>query len=143
MCLGYMLSSFDCIFFFSSRRRHTRCALVTGVQTCALPISRRHSRQVSLPSPRGRGGNGDFYMAFHLASDRDGRESGFVKRFTPSLWTVNFPRPMMAGVVTTGPDGLRVDAVFYRKDDLAGLIWEGEDKWDHPDRKRTRLNSSN
>src|SRR3546814_16512994 len=24
--------------FFSSRRRHTRCALVTGVQTCALPI---------------------------------------------------------------------------------------------------------
>src|SRR3546814_4235845 len=26
-------------FFFSSRRRHTRCALVTGVQTCSLPIS--------------------------------------------------------------------------------------------------------
>src|SRR3546814_2448911 len=31
--LLYILS-----FFFSSRRRHTRCALVTGVQTCALPI---------------------------------------------------------------------------------------------------------
>src|SRR3546814_10214354 len=37
-------------FFFSSRRRHTRCALVTGVQTCALPICagrgfrRPHSR---------------------------------------------------------------------------------------------------
>src|SRR3546814_6324525 len=28
-------------FFFSSRRRHTICALVTGVQTCALPIWRR------------------------------------------------------------------------------------------------------
>src|SRR3546814_2818438 len=27
------------LFFCSSRRRHTRCALVTGVQTCALPIS--------------------------------------------------------------------------------------------------------
>src|SRR3546814_7073735 len=26
------------LFFFSSRRWHTRCALVTGVQTCALPI---------------------------------------------------------------------------------------------------------
>src|SRR3546814_10714343 len=26
------------VFFFSSRRRHTRCALVTGVQTCALPL---------------------------------------------------------------------------------------------------------
>src|SRR3546814_8128196 len=29
-------------FFFSSRRRHTRCALVTGVQTCALPIWAEH-----------------------------------------------------------------------------------------------------
>src|SRR3546814_5459825 len=29
------------LFFFSSRRRHTRCALVTGVQTCALPIYMR------------------------------------------------------------------------------------------------------
>src|SRR3546814_4356184 len=32
MCCGFYL------FFFSSRRRHTSCALVTGVQTCALPI---------------------------------------------------------------------------------------------------------
>src|SRR3546814_9793815 len=32
---------FGC-FFFSSRRRHTRCALVTGVQTCALPISHQY-----------------------------------------------------------------------------------------------------
>src|SRR3546814_10198441 len=30
---------FLCILLLSSRRRHTRCALVTGVQTCALPIS--------------------------------------------------------------------------------------------------------
>src|SRR3546814_12994980 len=33
-----------CLFFFSSRRRHTRCALVSGVQTCALPISNIISR---------------------------------------------------------------------------------------------------
>src|SRR3546814_3210980 len=33
------MTACDCLcFFFSSRRRHTRCALVTGVQTCALPI---------------------------------------------------------------------------------------------------------
>src|SRR3546814_368740 len=41
-CFGlYVMSLFMYIilFFFSSRRRHTRCALVTGVQTCALPIS--------------------------------------------------------------------------------------------------------
>src|SRR3546814_1609192 len=36
------------VFFFSSRRRHTRCALVTGVQTCALPIYERQLRY-SLP----------------------------------------------------------------------------------------------
>src|SRR3546814_3289008 len=34
-----LLSWFSVALFFSSRRRHTRCALVTGVQTCALPIS--------------------------------------------------------------------------------------------------------
>src|SRR3546814_6601028 len=38
-------------FFFSSRRRHTRCALVTGVQTCALPICGG--------DPRRRAGGGD------------------------------------------------------------------------------------
>src|SRR3546814_10707238 len=35
-------------FFFSSRRRHTRCALVTGVQTCALPIL---WRPINPPAP--------------------------------------------------------------------------------------------
>src|SRR3546814_15086144 len=55
MCVGHaatLYSSF--IFFFSSRRRHTRCALVTGVQTCALPISARSttgSRQKSNATP--------------------------------------------------------------------------------------------
>src|SRR3546814_2505086 len=37
--LSSLFSSLWVFFFFSSRRRHTRCALVTGVQTCALPIS--------------------------------------------------------------------------------------------------------
>src|SRR3546814_10753267 len=39
-----MACVFLCFFFFSSRRRHTRCALVTGVQTCALPISRDNDK---------------------------------------------------------------------------------------------------
>src|SRR3546814_3799595 len=41
MYLCYVCLSFFVVYFcfvFSSRRRHTRCALVTGVQTCALPI---------------------------------------------------------------------------------------------------------
>src|SRR3546814_4113485 len=38
-CHWFCFNCLSCIvFFFSSRRRHTRCALVTGVQTCALPI---------------------------------------------------------------------------------------------------------
>src|SRR3546814_4481607 len=36
------------ICFFSSRRRHTMCALVTGVQTCALPILDRHFDDVGM-----------------------------------------------------------------------------------------------
>src|SRR3546814_9525281 len=38
ICVRYESYHFAGYFFFSSRRRHTRCALVTGVQTCALPI---------------------------------------------------------------------------------------------------------
>src|SRR3546814_9110241 len=67
------------MFFFSSRRRHTRSALVTGVQTCALPISvlKSRMRAVTFPAvmpmdeaqlpPASRvqqaGGNGDIYRA--------------------------------------------------------------------------------
>ena len=57
---------------------------------------------------------------------------GVISRFDPRFWTVNFPRPMMAAVTTSAPDVLRVDAAFYRRDDLAGLIWEAEDRHDHP-----------
>src|SRR3546814_5962500 len=39
-------------FFFASRRRHTRCALVTGVQTCALPISAPAARWIAVASAR-------------------------------------------------------------------------------------------
>src|SRR3546814_1750627 len=39
-------------FFFSSRRRHTRCALVTGVQTCALPILQSPMRSLRPPTVR-------------------------------------------------------------------------------------------
>jgi uncharacterized protein (TIGR02217 family) len=38
---------------------------------------------------------------------------------------------MMASVCTTAPDALRVECLFYRQDDLAGLIWAAHDKADH------------
>src|SRR3546814_18716585 len=48
-CLLYL----NLLVFFSSRRRHTRCALVTGVQTCALPIWKNHATvPVSRPISR-------------------------------------------------------------------------------------------
>lgn len=59
-------------------------------------------------------------------------EQDHMARFDARFWTVDFPRPMMASVVTTGAGALRVDAVFYNADDLAGLIWDSEDRWDHP-----------
>jgi uncharacterized protein (TIGR02217 family) len=70
-------------------------------------------------------------MTHWLADVRRGQAEGVLSRFDPAYWTVNFPRPMMASVVTTAPDALRVDAVFYRQNDLAGLIWEAEDRHDH------------
>jgi len=70
-------------------------------------------------------------MGFWLADKRTGQRSSFIQRFDPRFWTINFPRPMMASVVTTAADALRVDAVFYNSDDLAGLIWDSEDALDH------------
>src|SRR3546814_12765276 len=56
-------------FFFSSRRRHTSCALVTGVQTCALPICRpRHALAWQ--------GKGAAMASFHLAVKTIGRSAG-------------------------------------------------------------------
>src|SRR3546814_9731247 len=50
--------------FFSSRRRHTRCALVTGVQTCALPISERKHAEAALQESEWR-----FRTIFEQAND--------------------------------------------------------------------------
>jgi uncharacterized protein (TIGR02217 family) len=71
-------------------------------------------------------------MAFWLARERRGQDSDWIQRFDPRFWTVNFPRPMMASVVTTGPDSLRVECEFHHAGELAGLIWASEDTHDHP-----------
>ena len=70
-------------------------------------------------------------MGWALARAEDHQRKSWVKRFDPRFWTIDFARPMMASVVTTAPDALRIEAVFYNRDDLAGLIWEAEDRWDH------------
>lgn len=71
-------------------------------------------------------------MAFWLAKQRRGQASSYIQRFDPRFWTVNFPRPAMGSVITTGPDSMRVDCEFLHKGELVGLIWESEDTLDHP-----------
>lgn len=71
-------------------------------------------------------------MAYWLATSRDGQDTDFIQRFDPRFWTVDFPRPMMASIVSTGPTSLRMECEFHHRDALAGLIWESEDRFDHP-----------
>jgi uncharacterized protein (TIGR02217 family) len=71
-------------------------------------------------------------MPFWLARERHGQHSDWITRFDPRFWTVNFPRPMMASVVSTSHDAMRIDCEFHHKGELAGLIWDSEDTLDHP-----------
>src|SRR3546814_5254987 len=81
-------------FFFSSRRRHTRCALVTGVQTCALPIygdaaNRFQGVAAAAPSqPRSSGASvkGIAGLGAYLYRSREPRGSGRdLAQVAPSL----------------------------------------------------------
>src|SRR3546814_6985554 len=80
-----------CLFFFSSRRRHTRCALVTGVQTCALPIwgKGEHVVQVDGVTVEINGG-GHQIDAARRAPDRGGGHLG--RRHGRKLRRVNDDR---------------------------------------------------
>jgi uncharacterized protein (TIGR02217 family) len=71
-------------------------------------------------------------MAFWLADRRDGQDFSWLQRFDPRFWTIDFPRPMIAALVTPAPDALRVEATFQREGDLAGIIWASKDTLDHP-----------
>src|SRR3546814_10316789 len=92
-------------FFFSSRRRHTRCALVTGVQTCALPISphgrragagaggarRRRRRGRRAVGCRGRGGGGALlpdrgHAGRHLRSEEHTSELQSLMRISYAVF---------------------------------------------------------
>jgi uncharacterized protein (TIGR02217 family) len=70
-------------------------------------------------------------MGWWLARPEDQGQTRWVRRFDPRWWTVDFPRPMMAAVVTEGPETIVVSLEFQRRADLAGLIWESADRWCH------------
>ena len=112
--------------------REIRMSIIINAPPGAA-AGRSANRAASWRGRSGRRCSGSRIERWHIGwrrRARRGRE-GFVKRFDARFWTVDFPRPMMASVVTTGPDALRIEAVFYRADDLAGLIWAAEDRWDH------------
>lgn len=71
-------------------------------------------------------------MAFWLARERRAQHHSHIQRFDPHFWTVDFPRPAMASVVTTGPDSMRIDCEYHHQGELAGLIWDSTDRLDHP-----------
>src|SRR3546814_3918619 len=128
-----MLVFYVCViwlFFFSSRRRHTRCALVTGVQTCALPIF-RETRVMSLKTRFGNLAN---------ILDKESRQQGVMVLDSPVLtnkeWALLKKHFGAAAAeidctysLADGPDALRQSIARVRQ--------EAEQ-----DRKSTRLNSS-
>ena len=71
-------------------------------------------------------------MRHWLATPADQQRRDWLKRFDGRFWTVDFPRPMIAAATTPGARRVRVDLSFLRTNDLAGLIWETVDRFDHP-----------
>src|SRR3546814_10124069 len=131
-------------FFFSSRRRHTRCALVTGVQTCALPIFLAYAVQ----RPRLRGASGPArgssqapervrraiqacgLLATYFPPDRP-RQCGPPSPLFPLREAGGRLNKVLSNRDIAGPGG--------RLDVPASQIW---DETVRKDRKSTRLNSS-
>src|SRR3546814_13177318 len=81
--VGSLVACVLLVFFFSSRRRHTRCALVTGVQTCALPICSLNTgcAGVSHPQDAGHGQPGVVVenRARNAAEEGEGRHMAIAE----------------------------------------------------------------
>src|SRR3546814_426628 len=93
------------LFFFSSRRRHTRCALVTGVQTCALPIWIAFVTTVHAPYSLGFPGK-RLYNGVMARGDRVIAISDYVARYVLDNYKVD---PSVMRVIPRGVDVDRFD----------------------------------
>src|SRR3546814_21182701 len=84
------------MFFFSSRRRHTRCALVTGVQTCALPILKDSFCKKTACDQSGNRSLETFHQALprrqHLRPPVS--QDGALKKMTCQRQPVHYVRPL-------------------------------------------------
>src|SRR3546814_4319658 len=123
----------DCVF--ASRRRHTRCALVTGVQTCALPIA------VLARDFAGAGSNVRFNGTVGFIDAKykrfigpDGTDVSDIRTFQ------NTPKWTAAGTIAAG-----IPAMGGMVDASTGIHYRSlthQFEVPIPDRKSTRLNSS-
>src|SRR3546814_18081536 len=114
------------IFYFSSRRRHTRCALVTGVQTCALPIPGpqsercRHTCCVPCTESSSRGSEGPGPTTIRQPALGHGANARSMRRTTMSQtpWLIRAEGP--------GPERRRADRTSRAALDLpAGVEQTG------------------
>src|SRR3546814_4629952 len=123
------------LFFFSSRRRHTICALVTGVQTCALPIYNAGiaAKGVALPAQ-------EVIRRFPCAAAAPHIQARCVEG--QIIGTFDLPLPQLLGRDSGNSDRDLLQALFP----LAGgddNVLKAECRWRcSGDRKSTRLNSS-
>src|SRR3546814_2853047 len=116
------------LFFFSSRRRHTRCALVTGVQTCALPISRQDQR-------------GQHRLGQHLGHRLDPfpigvRAEAIVEAGAVEAVAMRYLDRIDAGLLERLSDRAHMIDTVHVADGVHAVAQR------HIDRKSTRLNSS-
>src|SRR3546814_5268691 len=141
------------VFFFSSRRRHTRCALVTGVQTCALPISRAGacgaSSEMAVEARRAG------ILERYRKSDRERGGDDAMRKWTAMVTVLALAAlPFAAGAqdqrqtpywasiaagkarMRTGPGRTYPATWLYQRADLPIKVVEV-----YSDRKSTRLNS--
>src|SRR3546814_1184451 len=111
------------MFFFSSIRRHTRCALVTGVQTCALPISARRLARAGARSGIAPG------IVVGIGAGPLARR---VRDYTPALPDYRIPAGKPAAGLKTGGASAFLD--FLQRSVMPVI----EARW-HIDRRRETL----
>src|SRR3546814_10221025 len=119
-------------FLFSSRRRHTRCALVTGVQTCALPNYLVPGGDVVLVPSEKAGEEGVGHRGDLLKAEVDDRLTVTGRQLLPDLLD-DLADPLVRHVVllSEGHERLAAERVVVPDLLVSGI-----------DRKSTRLNSS-
>src|SRR3546814_4442633 len=143
MCLDNVCTMLFLLFFFSSRRRHTRCALVTGVQTCALPIYIPDEAEV-----RARWGD------FRWTPENADKVKAIIARYPPGRQQ-SAVMPLLdlaqrqVGVETNTQGWLPVPVIEFIAEQLGMPYIRAFEVATFytmynlaPDRKRTRLNSS-